>query len=210
MNLISMRAIVRVDLHDEDENNYRWTDDELDRHIAHAVKDYSEAFPREDRVTKATTAGSRDIDIASLTDRVMVEAVEYPVGEIPRRYQRFSIWGDTVTLCGSEVPGGSNAYIYYGKVHTLDTSGSTIPAWREDLIAAGTVGYAALEWAVFAVNKVNVGGSSTPDEMMKWGKERLDFFHAELKKLGRKNRVRPGHLYKLPGLFPGKITDPGP
>jgi len=31
MNLMDMRAIVRRDLHDEDANNYRWTNDELDR-----------------------------------------------------------------------------------------------------------------------------------------------------------------------------------
>ena len=33
MNLSEMRTIVRRDLHDEDAGNYRWTDDELDRHI---------------------------------------------------------------------------------------------------------------------------------------------------------------------------------
>ena len=36
MNLTDMKTIVRRDLHDEDDTNYRWTDDELDRHIAHA------------------------------------------------------------------------------------------------------------------------------------------------------------------------------
>ena len=55
MNLIDMRAIVRRDLHDEDANNYRWTNDELDRHIAHAMKDYSEAIPYEEKAIKATT-----------------------------------------------------------------------------------------------------------------------------------------------------------
>jgi hypothetical protein len=56
-----MRAIVRRDLHDEDAANYRWTNDELDRHIAHAVKDFSEAIPYEQKTTIATTAGSREI-----------------------------------------------------------------------------------------------------------------------------------------------------
>jgi hypothetical protein len=149
MNLSDMRAIVRRDLHDEDANNYRWTNDELDRHIAHAVKDYSEAVPYEQKTTKATTAGSREIDIATLSDRIMVEAVEYPVGNFPRRYQRFALWGDILTLLGDEVPDGSNAYIYYGKLHTLGTSSSTIIARHEDLIAAGACGYAAVEWAVY-------------------------------------------------------------
>jgi hypothetical protein len=60
MNLNDMRGIVRRDLHDEDANNYRWTNDELDRHITHAVKDYSEAIPYEQKAVKTTTIGSRD------------------------------------------------------------------------------------------------------------------------------------------------------
>ena len=79
MNLTDMRAIVRRDLHDEDSQNYRWTNDELDRHISRAVKDFSEAIPREQKTLKSTVSGSREIDISSITDRVMVEAVEYPV-----------------------------------------------------------------------------------------------------------------------------------
>ena len=31
MNLSEMRTLVRRDLHDEDSNNYRWSNDELDR-----------------------------------------------------------------------------------------------------------------------------------------------------------------------------------
>ena len=94
MNLVDMRAIVRRDLHDEDANNYRWTNDELDRHITHAVKEYSDAVPYEQKTVIATTSGSREIDVTSLSDCIMIEAVEYPVGYFPRRYQRFSLWGD--------------------------------------------------------------------------------------------------------------------
>src|SRR4030042_3263948 len=118
MNLTDMRAIVRRDLHDEDAGNYRWTDDEINRHIAHAVKEFSGYIPCEQKATKATAAGSREVDIATVTGRIMVEAVEYPVAEFPRRYQPFSLWGDTLTLLGDEVPDGSDAYIYYGKLHT--------------------------------------------------------------------------------------------
>ena len=119
---------MRRDLHDEDSANYRWTNDELDRHAGHAARDFSEAIPWEQKATKATTAGSRTLDIASITGRVMVEAVEHPVDKFPRRYQPFSLWGDILTIIGDDVPNGGNAYIYYGKLHTLDTSTSTIPA----------------------------------------------------------------------------------
>ena len=210
MNLNDMRAIVRRDLHDEDANNYRWTNDELDRHITHAVKDYSEAIPYEQKAVKATTAGSREIDIASISDRVMIEAVEYPSGNFPRRYQRFALWGDIITLLGDETQDGSNAYIYYGKLHTLGTTSSTIAAQHEDLIAAGAGGYAAVEWAIYAVNRVNVGGTTTAVELLGWGRDKLDFFHQELKRLGRKNRVRVRSLYRPFSPPVSKSVDFGP
>ena len=210
MNLTDMRAVVRRDLHDEDEDNYRWTDNELDRHIAHAVADFSEAIPREQKTVKATASGSREIDISTITDRIMVEAVEYPVDRFPGRYQRFSLWADTLTLLGDEVPDGSNANIYYGKLHTLDVSTSTIPAMYEGLIAQGACGYAAVEWAVYAVNRVNVGGMPAPDDFMNWGREKLSQFRRELKRLGRKNRARVRSLYKPYYPPVSRTTDYGP
>lgn len=210
MNLSDMRTIVRRDLRDEDSNNYRWSNDELDRHIAHAVKEFSETIPYEQKATITTTSGSREVDISSLSGRIMVEAVEYPVGKFPKRYQKFSLWENTITLLGDEVPDGSNAYIYYGKLHTLDAAGSTIPTQYEDLIAAGTGGYAAIEWAAYSVNRVNVGGEATPREFLTWGKERLNLFKDELKRLGRRNRVRVRSLYKPYYPVVSKTTDYGP
>ena len=210
MNLTDMRIIVRRDLHDEDAGSYRWTNDELDRHIAHAVKEFSEYIPYEQKATKATTSGSRTLDISTITDRIMVEAVEYPVDKFPRKYQPFALWGDTLTILGDEVPDGSNTYIYYGKLHTLDVSSSTIPAKFEDLIAVGAGGYAAVEWAVYATNRVNVGGSVTPKEFLDWGNQKLKYFRRELGKLGRRNRVRVRSLYKpyYPGVSKSTDYDP--
>lgn len=210
MNLSEMRAIVRRDLHDEDVSNYRWTDNELDRHIARAVKEFSEAIPLEQKATKATTSGSREIDIANVTNRVMVVAVEYPVDHFPKRFQRFSLWGDTLTILGDEIPDGANAYVYYGKLHTLDATSSTLPTQFEDLITAGACGYAAVEWAVYAVNRVNVGGGVTPREFLEWGREKLKYFRQELRRLGRRNRVRVSSLYKPYYPIVSQATDYGP
>jgi hypothetical protein len=210
MNLTEMRNTVRRDLHDEDDSNYRWTNDELDRHIAHAVNEFSEAIPYEQKATKATTSGSREIDISTITGRIMVEAVEYPVGRFPKWYQRFALWADTITLLGDEVPDGSDAYIYYGKLHTLDSETSTIPAKHEDLIVAGACGYAAVEWAVYAINRVNIGGTPTPRELLDWGKEKLGHFRKELRRLGRRNRAKVRSLY-TPYYPPiSQATDYGP
>ncbi len=210
MDMSAMRTIVRRDLHDEDASNYRWTNDEIDRHIAHAVREFSEAIPLEQKATKATTSGSRELDISNLSDRVMVAAVEYPVDKFPRRYQRFSLWGDTLTILGDEVPDGSNAYIYYGKLHTLDAQGSTVPQQFEDLIAVGAEGYAAVEWAVYATNRVNVGGSETTEGFLRWGRDKLRNFKDELRRLSRRNRVRVSHLYRPYYASVSKSTDYGP
>ncbi len=210
MNLTDMKAIVRRDLHDEDESSYRWTDDELDRHISRAVKDFSEHLPYEQKAAKATTSGSRELDISDLSDRVAVMAVEYPVDQFPRRYQRFSLWEDTLTILSEEIPDGANAYVYYGKLHTLDASSSTISSQHEDVVAAGAAGYAAVEWAIFAVNQVNVGGGITPREFLNWGRERLGYFRKELRRLGRRNRVRISTLYRPYYPAVSKSTDYGP
>ena len=210
MTLTEMRTLVRRDLHDEDAANYRWTNDELDRHILHALKELSEALPYEQKAVMATTANSREISLSTITDRIMVEVVEYPVDEFPKRYQRFALWADTITLLGDEVPDGSNAHIYYGKLHTLDDTTSTIPAKHEDLVVTGACGYAAVEWAIYAINRVNVGGGITPGEFLSWGREKLACFKDELKKLGRKNRARVRSLYKPYYPPVSKSTDYGP
>jgi len=196
MDLSTMRTIVRRDLKDEDAQNYRWSNDELDRHITRAVKEFSEAVPFPAKATLPTAADSRVIDISPLTDRVMVEAVEYPLGIFPPSYQRFALWGHALTLFSDETPDGSDCNVYYGMLHTLDTQGSTISSRHEDLIATGAEGYAAVEWASYAINRVSLGGTTTPREFLAWGDERLKQFRGELKRLGRRNQVRIRQLYR--------------
>jgi len=195
MNLSEMIAVVRKDLHDEDPNNYQWSSDELTRHINRAVRELSEWVPLLAKATLPTTSGSRQVDISSLTNRVMVQAVEYPVDESPARYQRFSLWADTLTIISGDEPNGSNCYIYYGVLHTLDANGSTIPAECEDLVATGACGYATIERAAFAINRVNIGGTVTPREYRIWGNERLKIFRDRLKRLGRRQRIRTQQLF---------------
>jgi len=210
VNMGDMRTIVRRELHDEDSSSYRWTNDELDRHIARSVKELSGAIPYEQKATESTVNGSREIDISTVTNRVMVQAIEYPAGQFPRKFQRFALWADTVTLLGPDVPDGSNAYIYYGKLHTLDLSTSTIQPQHEDLVASGACGYAAVEWAIYAINRVNVGGTRTPEELLTWGREKLAHFQKELKRLGRRNRTRVNSLYRPYYPPVSQTTDYGP
>ncbi len=198
MNLNDMRSQIRKDLHDEDSQNYRWTDSELERHIDHALRELSLSCPLEAKATLSTTAESRDLSLSSLSDLVEVEAVEYPVSNYPPSYVRFSTWADTLTLLIDSLPGESeDVYIYYGKLHVLDASSSTIPAGLEDLVALGAAAYAAIEWASFAANRVNVGGSEVWRSYLTWGQDRLAAFMKGLAQHSKKNTVRVRQLYPV-------------
>ncbi|MBE9512490.1 MAG: hypothetical protein IMY77_00280 [Chloroflexi bacterium] len=194
MNISEMITLVRRDLKDET-TPYQWSDDELSRHINHALGELSERVPLPAKATLPTVSGSREVDISSLSNRVMVQAVEYPVDESPARYQRFSIWGDALTIISGPEPNGSDCYVYYGTLHTIDANGSTVPDKYEDLVATGACGYAAISWAAFSINKVNIGGKMTADEYRAWGNERLVIFRERLKQLGRRQRLRTQQLF---------------
>ena len=206
--LSQIRQRIRQDLKDTDSANYRWTDAVLDRHIDHAVREFSLACPRETKATLATTSGGREVDISSLADRVILFAVEYPMGKFPPRYQRFSLYQDTITLLGEEIPDGSNCCLYYGKLHTLDDTTSTIPSQQEDTIALGSEAYALIEYAAYTINRISVGGEDVARQFQRRGEELLNHFKKELKKLN--SHLRPRRLYPPATSLPSKSTDWGP
>lgn len=211
MDLSQMRARLRKDLHDEDSANYRWNDSELDRHLQHALRDLSLSIPLEAKATLQTSAGSRELSMASLSDLLWIEAVEYPAGDYPPSYVRFSLWGTTLTLLVEGSPAqGESVNLYYNKLHTLDTQGSTIPSSFEDLVVVGAGAYAALEWASFATNRLNLGGSSTWEAYLLWGQKQMSAFQSALAKHGARHRVRARRLY-TPAIPPKSQTkDWGP
>ncbi len=208
MDLADMRDLVERDLHDE--TNASWSTDEIDRAIELAVQEFSHAIPDEDTSVMAAVA-SRDIDISALSDRVMIQAVEYPSGNYPAAYVRFAVWGDTLTLLVDAAPDGSyDANIYYGKMHTLSVATSTIPAIHENLIAIGAKGFALQQWAAESLNAVNVGGADVPRKYKALAADTLYRFRKELKRLGRQNRVRVRQLYTpyYPTVSKGTVAGP--
>ena len=197
MNLSDMRGRLRKDLHDEDATNQRWTDGELDRHIQRAVRDFSLSVSLEAKTTLSTTAGSRDLSIAGLADLVAVEAVEYPTGDYPPTYVPYSVWLSTLTVLIDAAPAGvESVNVYYTQLHILDATSSTLPSRFEDVVATGAAAYAALEWASFATNRVNVGGQDVWRDYLTWGQERLAEFESALAEQGRRNAVRVRQLYR--------------
>ena len=195
MQLTEMRTRVRRDLRDTDAGNERWADAELNRHIERAVREVSLAAPVEALASLSTADGSRDLPIAALTDRVTIDAVEYPAGQYPPEFVAFSSWGDTLTLTVDRAPAaGESVTVYYSKLHTLTNDDSTLPAALEDVVATGAGGYAALEWASFATNRVNAGGADTWRHYHIWAQERLAAFARALARHGRERRVRSRQL----------------
>ena len=203
-NITTIRSNVRKDLHDEDAAAYRWTDASLDRHITRAVADYSIAAPLEQRSTLTTSAGSRDLSVASLASLIAIEAVEWPTGEFPPHRVAWSQWQTTITLDVAAAPSGvENVYVFWLKAHTLDAATSTIPPQHDELITEGAAGYAALDWTSFSTNRLNIGSSDVWGRYKAFADERLRQFRADLARLGRGNAVRVRRLYgtDAPSIF---------
>lgn len=210
MTLATMRAAVRQDLHDEDAAAYRWTDAVLQRHIEHALRDYSLVSPLEQKSTLSTVAGTRDISIASLTPRIRVIAAEWPTGNYPETFVPIRIYGDTLTLDVVGAPSSiQNVNVYWHKGHSINGS-TTFPATHDDIIATGAAAYAALDRAVFASDRVNVGGDAW-GRYSHFGAERLAKFKQLLRDLPAESRVKSFQLYTPDDArLRSQTTDPGP
>jgi len=191
MDLTEMRARVREDLQDEDEANYRWTNDQVDGAIERAVREFSIVKPIQQQDDIATTESSRDIDISSLSGLIRVESVEFPIGENPSYYQKFRLWQDTIQM--SDEGNGSDARVRWYKEHTLDAESSTIPAQFEEIIVLGATGYLATSASVYTVDKATIAGKWATINFLKWGKERLDRYEKKLRAL--KSRIITREFY---------------
>ena len=197
MNQSEMRSRLRIDLHDEDSANYRWTDNQLDRHMGRAVRELSAARPRPDVATIQTGSAGRTVSLASLADLIRVEAVEFPADESPPSYVDFGLRGPDLTLLVEEGPGaGESVKVFYGRLHTLNDATSTIPAHLEELVLAGAAGYAAMDWSGHAINSINLGGPQTWRHFLVWGQEKLAYFRQGLANLSRRTSLRVRRLYR--------------
>ena len=194
MNLTTMRGLVRRDLKDEDATDYRWTNDEVDRAIQRALAELSRYVPREMKTTKATTSGSRVMDIVALTDRVSVDRVEFPVDESPRAFQRFTVYQDTLTLIGDSAGDGTNCYIYWSAVHTLSTT-SSIPAYLEDLVALGAAAYAITAQSQYSSNLANTGGENVDRDYAYWARDAMKQFKDQLRQFGKSRKLKISRFY---------------
>lgn len=190
--LTDIRGRVRSDLSDLDAT--AWPDDQIDRHIAHALSDLSLAIPRELSEDIATTAGSRDLDLSALDALIEVEMVEYPIGQYPPCYPGFGTWAQTLILHTDSPPDGADVRVFYTASHVLDEDGSTLPDHLADVLVTGAAAYAALELAAGVTNIVTLQPEAS-ERYAALARARQTAFRQLLHTYGRKNRVRQRRLY---------------
>jgi len=199
-----MRALVRIDLKDPwvEGRVPKWFDEEIDRAIQRAVEEYSQFVPRLQKDAIDTVSGQDYVDIATLTSRVRVFRVEFPVGCIPRRYQPFRIYMNHLIFTGDDVGNGQPCHIEWGKVHTIDSTINTVDPQHHHTIALGAAAYAVLSesqskgyWQAPPVE----GESET---YIDWGNLMIKQFRAELARIARRlraQRVFTGEIYYKEG-----------
>lgn len=180
--LTDLRALVRRDLKDEDDTNYRWTDDEIDRAIEKAVLDYSDYCPLQQKTPITTTGGSAEVDISTLTDLIQVLQVEHPIGENPRQFHYFKVWGTVLTFEDGHEGDGEDCNVYWLKKHSIATT-STVPTAHLNIIALGAAAYAISSQAQYQVDMANIGGQKVNKDYNFWSQDAFARFYAALERI---------------------------
>ena len=76
-------------------------------------------------------------------------------------------------------------YAYCHKVHQLSDSDSTLNPALERILDIGVTAQAAIAKAQKYIDKVNIGGTTTPNQMQNWGINRLAFYQRELRRIAK-------------------------
>lgn len=187
--LADVRQLVRTDLRDPAASDARWSDAELDRHIARALAELSGALPREAAATVAMAGGAREIAVSALPGFLALEAVELPAGvAVPCR-----VWAGAIALETPPPPRGGRARVRYLAAHALDASGSTVPAGLEAALAGGAAGHAAIARAAHAIDRLGTGEDEA-ERFRVWGEGRLRAFREALRERRRARPLGTGRL----------------
>lgn len=186
--LSDLRSLIRIDLHDEDESAYRWTNEALDRHIARALAEFSAASPRTATLTIEATAGWREYDLSEQSDLAnrpaAVAAVEWPYDAAapayPPPFVAFRVFANQLYLLADETPqAGDSIRVWYTLPHVLSEDEKSLAPEDEPLVALGAAAYAALERESYAAERITPTGR-TAEEYRQWGERALKRFLAAL------------------------------
>lgn len=207
----AVRAKLRADLDDVAASDYRWEDDELDRHIFHALNEVSDAIPLEVSNLLLLLEGQRQFSVLDLRPRIRICRCEYPIDQYPPVFTRFALWGSTLTLhIDSAAPADSDVRVYWHAPHRLDEVDSTLDGPIVDVLLDGATAYAASQLASYTTERVSTGGPSADREYGRYANRKMRDFRHGLKTHGPKAGLRTGQLYTPAEPAPTQDTDPGP
>jgi len=193
MNKTELIQAVRLELRDTDENNYFWTDAEIDQALAWAVMEYSTNNPIQQQTDIATTQGSREIDISELDGLIRVQSVEYPIGYYPPYYQKLRYWAGHLTI--EDKGDGSNARVRWLKKHTVTDEESTVPPEHDHIVVLGAAVHLAWSASVSLVERLNISGRYGTQGFRLWAQRRYTEYLRKLKQISQANRVQGQILY---------------
>jgi hypothetical protein len=182
MNLVEMRTRVRQDLQDTAAPQ-RWTDAEIDAAIQRVVEEYSVHAPQEQQTDIATTRGSEELIITSLTGLLQVVSVEFPIGQWPPSIQRHERFAGRLFM--RDRGDGTNARVRWLRLHTIAAGSTTIPAHHDEIIVLGATGYLAMSASAFTVDRATISGRFGTTNYKLWGRERLQLYNKQLKSASR-------------------------
>ncbi len=181
--LTSLRADVRRDLRDVEAGAYKWSDEELDRHITRALADYTRVAPLVGAVVRAAEE-SATYDLGAVAGWLWCEMVESPLDQTPRARLSFEeLTPGAVHLLEPALPPvGQDVRFWYAGQHTLDAATCTVPYEDESTLTLGAVAYALLAYADHSIGRANASWWD-PRGYRELGLARLGQFRAELERL---------------------------
>src|SRR3989304_2103581 len=183
-----------------------WTTAELDQHIQDALRDLSHRIPRERTTTIATTAGSRDVALTTVTERVRIIAVEWPTGSDPKSFVDFSVWGDTPRIESAAVPDGSDCIVYWQSLHSINGT-DTLPEDYDDALVHAAAARACDQQAADLTNTLPTGGSGSTSD---WRRLAAHFRARYEERVAPRRGIKRKRLYAPTEPTATQNTDPGP
>lgn len=186
-----LRARMRIDL--QDVSAERWTDAALDRHLLRALAELSRMAPREERLSRATTPGVREVALGGIVGLIAVARAEYPAGAEPPAFRRFSVFGTTLRLEDGPVPVGDDVVLWCRLLHTADGTGTSLPPALEDVAVLGATAFAAAEAASGTLERLTLN-PETATGYATMARERETAFRQLLREVGGRGRLRSWQL----------------
>ncbi len=187
VDISTLRALLALDLGDVEGST--WTEDELDRALEKALREYNLWLPMRQEVVLTLEEDGRQVDLCALEGLLGVERVWFPYEEDawPAQWCPFECIGPALTILTQAAPqAGQQLRLTYWAAHGIaGLSGAkttSMPAEDLELLLLGAAGCAALERSRSAVGTINVSGY-TPVHWAEWAKSRLEEFQRRLREL---------------------------